>query len=143
MIEVDELENHLAGYNFTGLVPAPWGHLAKIENQTIAMRKSIGDVEGGRENFKEIVQKTGAVKKRVNDAQALLKGATYLEEKINKSSDAMDDIVENGDKVLKEIDDLFQKLKGIQNVQYQKKSVNAVFNLQKAGIQSARSKTTG
>lgn len=112
-MDVDEIESKLDGFNLTGLVPAPWGRLAKIQNETRIMSVSLGDIKSGEENLKEMVGQLGDVRKYSSDAQNLLKQAKYIEEKMNKSGLGVEDIIENGQKVLKEVEGLRKKIQGL------------------------------
>lgn len=41
MHDVDELEKMVSVYNFSGMVPAPWGRLSLVENRTLQFQDRL------------------------------------------------------------------------------------------------------
>jgi len=90
MQEVDNLEHMLASFNFSGMVPAPWGRLSHVQNRTRDLRDQVtiflpAEVDSSRSA--DIAEKVATVKKRKIEADTALGEIKYFSGKFIMETD--------------------------------------------------------
>lgn len=53
MLDVDRMEEKLASFNFSGVLPAPWLHLGEMENRSVSYRDRLKAIQDGQTEAKK------------------------------------------------------------------------------------------
>lgn len=111
MTDVDLLEALIGSYNYTGLVPAPWGRLAAIENRTLALEKRSQDIKKGETEARDMLKSLGDVKKPLTDAKQVHEDAEFIKQRLEKAEERTKQIPAESAQMISDIGSSYAKLR--------------------------------
>uniref|UniRef100_A0A915BQN1 Laminin subunit alpha-2 n=1 Tax=Parascaris univalens TaxID=6257 RepID=A0A915BQN1_PARUN len=102
MSAVDELEETMDAQNFSNLRPIPWKRVARIGNTTEGLLNVLNTIKVSENDVEEMLDGLDTKNRYASEVNAAVDQAKFLLERSNKSSSAVNDIVERGLKLNEE-----------------------------------------